>query len=204
MRLTEKLNNNKKKESQNAAIHLPDDFTYHLPDDVKAWLKQYGITNREIFSNCLGWSESNGHLIYPCFDIYGNLLCYQGRNFRHLENSPRFITRGPCEKIYHILENNPNYPSSVCLVEDMVSCIKVARHVSCMPLFGSTIQVARFVHLGNRFKHLILWLDKDKALYAVKRSKVAETFFDTVHVIITEKDPKDYDDGQLRRYLIQS
>ena len=197
-------NNNKNERSQSAAVCLPDDFTINLPAEPLQWLRKYGITDVEIVNNHIGWSESNGYLVYPCFGVYGSLLCYQGRYFCQYPTNQRFYTSGQVEKTYHILENNFDYPNTICLVEDMVSCIKIAKHVSCMPLFGSTIKTERFIHLGNIYTNLIIWLDKDKAQYAVKRGKVAEAFFDKVRVIITEKDPKDYDNGQLREYLSQS
>ena len=193
---------NKKKEYNKNHVNLPDDFTCNLPDIAITWLKKYGITNQEIIANKIGWSENDSQLIYPCFDANGNLLMYQGRQFNDgILHGNRFYTRGACEKIYYILGNLSNQCNSIVLVEDMVSCIKVSRQIPCMPLFGSIISTERFIHLGERFKTLLIWLDLDKANYAVKRGRVAQSYFDDVCVRITEKDPKDYSDKEILEWL---
>ena len=203
---------NKNKELKSNYVSLPSDFTYNLPSIALTWLRKYGITDKEIRDNKIGWSETYGQLIYPCFDLYGNLLLYQGRAFNErLCPGARFHTEGQTEKVYHILQNNTNYPfddvpflNHVVVVEDMVSCIKVARHMPCLVLFGSIISAERLINLGKRFRRLSIWLDKDKAIYAVKRAQVAMPMFDDVFVIISERDPKEYNDEQLRKYLGKS
>ena len=194
--------NNKNKELKRNHVTLPSDFTYNLPCIAKSWLNNYGITKKELIDNHIGWSENDTQLIYPCFDDNGTLLMYQGRSFdTRLHHGIRFKTQGACESVYHILGNFSNICPSIVLVEDMVSCIKVARQVPCMPLFGSTISTERFIHLGERFKTLLIWLDLDKANYAVKRGRVAQSYFDDVCVRITEKDPKEYSDGEIYKWI---
>lgn len=198
VRELEKLQHNKNKEGKKNHVILPSDYTHCLPDIALTWLKKYGLTDLEIVNNHIGWSESNGYLIYPCFDRYGNLLCYQGRYFT---KNRGFFTAGKIEQVYHILGDVPDYPDTICLVEDTISCVKVARHALCMALWGSQISAERIVTLSSRFRHLKIWLDKDKAKYAIKRGQIAQAFFDSVKVIITDKDPKDYNDRQLQDYL---
>ena len=185
--------NNKNKELKRNHVTLPSDFTYNLPCIAKSWLNNYGITKKELIDNHIGWSENDTQLIYPCFDVCGNLLMYQGRKFNDgILHGNRFHTHGPCEKIYHILGDLGDGRRRIVLVEDMVSCIKVARTMPCLVLFGSTIATERLINLSNKFTNLIIWLDKDKAKYAVARSQIAKFMFDSVRVVITEKDPKRY------------
>ena len=70
-----------------------------------------------------------------------------------------------------------------------------------MALWGSGINTKRFRVLGDRFSRLFIWLDKDKARYAVSAGERARPFFNEVRVIVTEKDPKEYSDEEIKRIL---
>lgn len=191
----EKENNNKNGNS----VALPDDFDYYIPERCIEWFKQYGLTNEEISANKIGWSEQYERLIFPVWDVGGNLLFFQGRKFptdggRH----SKYVTGGQSQDVFHLL--GPDDPSIV-LVEDAVSAIKVARVAQVMPLWGSTIGPERIRRLSMSFKRLVIWLDKDKAEYSLKTRLKASPYFDEVRSIITDKDPKWYNDLEIKEIL---
>ena len=193
---TKKNNNNKEKTY--GAINLPYDCTSSLPEEPARWLEKYGVTEREILVNHIQWSALNERLLFPIFDLYGNLVIYQGRFFGTNPDAPRYSTRGKVDNCLHYV----GVPSDgVILVEDMVSAIKVGRQACAMPLFGSMISIERLIALSSRFKRLVVWLDRDKAKYALKARLRASSYFDEVSTIITDKDPKDYSDAQIRGFL---
>ncbi len=194
-RLAQGLQEKQKKERE--TIVLPSDFTNHLPDDVVAWLTKF-ITREEISRNHIGWRYKNAEVVYPFHDLFGNLLCYQTRGFQNGSPTRRFHTSGIVEKVFHILGD---IRDSICLVEDVLSAIKVSRYVTTMPLLGSIISNDRLVVLSMRFPNLLIWLDSDKAKYSIKRAKAAEPFFESVRSIITELDPKEYGDGKVRDFV---
>jgi DNA primase len=191
-----KKNNNKEKTY--GAINLPYDCTSSLPEEPARWLEKYGITEREILVNHIQWSALHERLYFPIFDIYGNLCLLQGRYFGASNEAPRYSTRGLANTVLHWI----GIPAdTVVVVEDVLSAIKVGRICCAMPLFGSTISVERIIALSSRFKQLVVWLDRDKAKYALKARLRASSYFDEVRTIITEKDPKCYSDQEIKRFL---
>lgn len=190
---------NKKSKEHGHSINLPDDFSYNIPNEVINWLKKYGLSDQEICKNHIGWTEKYSGLVYPIFDLYGNLLMYQTRKF------PRkgFHTEGKPEKVDHIIGDNNHDGKIVVVVEDMVSTIVVGRHLPTLCLFGSSIQLERIKRLSARFENLAIWLDKDKMSYAMRQKIKANIYFDSVKVIITDKDPKENSDGDIQRIKSQ-
>lgn len=70
-----------------------------------------------------------------------------------------------------------------------------------MPLWGSNIPISRIRVLSDRFKNLLIWLDKDKYKYAIKAAFRARPYFDSVRIIYTEKDPKEYEDFEISGFI---
>lgn len=180
------------------SVYLPNDFSSILPESPLTWLRKYGITDHEILQNKFGWSQNHERLIFPCFDLYGNLVIYQGRYFGNSSETPRYSTRGQVESCYHILGGHSN---TIVLVEDVISAIKVARVQQAMPLFGSQISLDRIKKLSDLVPKLVIWLDADKARYAVQSKMKASPFFDEVACVITLKDPKEYSTREIQAFL---
>lgn len=187
----------KQKDKKYANLSLPSDFSYNLPPTPLAWLKKYGLTDKEIYQHRFGWSQERGILIYPAFDSYGNLLLYQGRVFTH-PNPLKYDSRGNMDSVDCIFGTSDN-----CIVctEDVVSAIKVSRLLTSICLFGSILSINRIRRLSDRFKRLVIWLDKDKQQYALKARFRAMPYFDNVSVIVTDLDPKEYKDYELKTTL---
>jgi hypothetical protein len=188
-----------------SGVVLPSDADTYIPAVGRDWLGLYSITTFEIISNRIMWSEYWQQLIFPYFDKYNNLLGWQGRNFNKTRvNSegrtvkvPRWYSQGDMKKIYHIMPFADEY-ERIVVVEDIVSAIKVSRHAPCMPLFGSQVGLERFVRLSKLCGRVSLWLDYDKRTEALLESRRSLVPCD---VIITELDPKEYDDEKIRGFL---
>jgi len=182
----------------NASISLPYDNSRTLPEVALKWLRQYGLTQKEIFQqNSFSWSESNESLIYSVFDPCGELLMFQSRYFGE-KVGPRFITKGFPEDVFHIIGSNPN---CITCVEDIISAIKVGRHTSCLPLWGSNLSTTRIVRLSRMYPNLNIWLDKDKQQYSIMGRQRAAPFFNRARSIISELDPKVYNDMSVIEFL---
>lgn len=184
-----------KEENKNDNISLPCDFTPNIPRLAIQWLKNYSITDADIEVNKIGWSQEHERLIFPVYDKYNNLLMWQGRDFSGKQGKKKYFTKGFPEKVFHILGDHDN--KSVCVVEDIISCIKVSKVMSCMPLWGSIISTKRMLRLGDLFTNLAIWLDADKQEYATKRGIVAQPFFKNVFTIATICDPKVYTNTEI-------
>lgn len=183
-------------------ISLPDDFQYSIPSEPAQWIKSYGITQEEIIKNRIGWSSEYNGIIFPVFDLYGNLLLYQRRRWPEKD----FHTEGRPELVDFISGEQPGLGGStgnrtICAVEDYLSTIKVARHVPTLCLWGSSLSSSRIRRLANHYSRLIIWLDRDKTNYALKRKLYAEPFFDEVVCRSTALDPKALPDSEIAVYV---
>jgi hypothetical protein len=178
-------------------ISLPSDYSPHLAVGGLRWLRQYGIKQAEIEEHKIGWSGENESLIFPVFDLNNHLLFVQERFF----DNPRrkYKTHGKTEEVFHILGPKTD---TVVLVEDMVSAIKIARNFEVMPLWGSSISQDRILRLSRLYDRVAIWLDNDKAHYAIRRATHMRPFFDSVTTIVTEFDPKEYDDDEISNFVL--
>lgn len=188
---------------------LPSDTVLSLPSVALDWVKQYGITDREIAVNKLGWSDNGitvrGQpykpcLVFPVFDGEGSVLMYQCRYFGTDKAQPKYVTRGNPNDILHILGNDS---STITVTEDLLSAIKVSRYGTSMPIWGSYIQDQVAVRLSKRYSYLNIWLDYDKTKEAHKMQRRLSLYFREVKVISTFKDPKD-SDGETIRFSIKT
>jgi len=187
------------KNKKYAGLRLPDDFSYSVPAAPLAWLQKYNLTKKEIHEHHFGFCPSKHSLVFPVFDGFGNLLMYQARYFGE-EDRPKYDTRGNVDDVYHIL-TGPANNSTLVVTEDLISSIKVSRVLTSMPLFGSQIAIRRIRTLSDRFSRLVIWLDKDKASSASRACFRALPYFDDVHVVVTDRDPKEYNNGEIESYL---
>lgn len=179
-------------------LNFPTDAQNHIPVKPLTWIKQYGITDKELVDHHVSYSDGRGLLLFP---IYGDINCsnligWQGRNFG--SDGPKWYSRGPLADILHIIPLGTTDVSRICCVEDIVSAIKVGRHTPTCPIFGSNISLKTLVRLSDRFKHLTLWLDKDKEREALKTLSTASLLpFDKIDIISTDKDPKALTDKEI-------
>lgn len=181
------------------ALEFPDDFT-PIGDALwakgaYAWLKNYGITTKEMEIHHIGWSSSLGMLIFPVFSDSGHLLMWQGRNFN---GSPKYLTKGPKSDIMHIIGDQKS--PVILVVEDLISAIKVGRTYAAMPLWGCSMTLGTLRKLSERFKEVGIWLDSNKAIESVKLALRGSQWGSTF-VVTTESDPKIYSDGMIRAHV---
>lgn len=196
----------KDRETSAACPSLPVDFVLSLPSVGLDWIKKYEITDREIIKNRIGWSERGFQfagvdyapcMIFPVYDVYGNLLMWQARYFGE-EKRRKYITWGKPNEVIHTIGTSSN---KVVVVEDIVSAIKVARKVRSAPLFGSNASMVYYHRLSRTYTHLSIWLDPDKTVEANRLAKRVSLLFKSVNVIVSQVDPKEVPTNELERYI---
>ena len=202
-RLAGKIVSNMKKKAE-GKICLPEDFTRGLPYEAIDWLRLYGITDAEIDANEIGWSPSRSRLIFPIRGGQDQLLMWQGRLFP-IESAgpgrPKVYTEGFKERVYHILGDIG--VDSLCLVEDIISAIKISRTMPAMPIWGSVISTKRILTLETMYNSLFIWLDGDMKEYAAERAVYARQFFKgPVKVVTSHFDPKCYNDAEVSSFVL--
>lgn len=179
------------------SVTLPEDATKYLPEHAKRWLAKYDLTNEEISGCQVLYSFEKDLLIFPIYSGDGTLLMWQGRYFGDNEKHPKYLTYG-AKDVLHILGPDTD---TIVVVEDLVSAVKVARVTTVTPLWGSSIGLELATRLSKRFKHLVLWLDMDKASESLKMAYKHSVIFQSTRSVVTPLDPKEYSDGEIRGFL---
>lgn len=180
------------------SIGLPEDVEFQLPEKCWTWLRQYSISKGDVIRHKVMWSESWKRLIFPYFDTTG-LLAWQGRYFGDDPKKGKWFSQGDLKNILHIC--GPAKGSTLVLVEDIVSAIRVGHLMPCMPVFGSHVSVRTLLRIAQFYEKTVIWLDKDKQIDSVKFSNNARLCNLQSTSVITEKDPKEYPTQELKIIL---
>lgn len=182
-------------------VSLPNDATQDIDFEPLSWLSEYEIYWDEVKEFNIQWSPSRKLLIFPVYGMKDQLIAWQGRSFG--ASGPKYFSMGCIHDIWSYFDQHSTKrpKDGIILVEDMLSAIKVSRQYRVMPLFGSNVtrpQLNRMHFLGD---NLIFWLDYDKAQESMALAlKARQIGFDT-GVIISEKDPKDYDNEEINQFV---
>lgn len=182
---------------QTVQVVLPHDSDTYIPTEARLWLSRYGLTEGEIVSNRLLWSDYRKQLIFPYFDVYNNLVAWQGRSFG--ESKSKWFSQGDLLKLYHILPTLSLY-KPIVLVEDIVSAIKVSRFAQAMPIFGSTA-INRLKTLYRLTNTLVWWLDPNMKTKAALEAAKARSLGFRATQIWSNNDPKEETMEDIKKYL---
>ena len=135
-----------------------------ISDAGKVYLYKYFITDKVAKQFKIG---STKELEYQG-KTYGERLLFPGYINNELkfiearalgEQIPKFITLGNKSELFEI--EHPNYPEIVCIVEDMVSAIRLSKFVSVAALRGTHLSEKNTIYLLNKYNRCIVWLDND-------------------------------------------
>jgi hypothetical protein len=162
-----------------------------IPNNALVWLKKYGLTDAEIYDNFF-WDD-NGYLVFDG-------KTYQcGRNFNSY--GAKYKTKGVIKGNEVIFVPVNNSSDTIVIVEDHVSAIKVSRVCASVALSTATISLGLLARLSNQFKHAVIWLDPDKQKESVREAEKAKSFFDSVKVVWSDKDPKEHTVNEIKELL---
>lgn len=161
-----------------------------LPRSAMKWLLSYGISLNEIAKHNFQWCEDNGTLLLLNTGSY-----WQGRNFKTY--GPKYLSNGI--KPLTIYGDG----DTIILVEDVLSAIKISRlqKYCSSPLLGSSLSSDFEKKLVENYKTIYIWLDRDKAVNAIKIKNRLKGLGVTSRVIITPKDPKEYSNKEIEQWL---
>ncbi|MBK8117417.1 MAG: hypothetical protein IPK44_24325 [Candidatus Accumulibacter sp.] len=192
----------KKENKEKPPISFPTDGLFELTvKEVKDYCNKYNLTEDFRRKNLIVWSPYWERLCFPIFDDTG-LIAWQGRSFN--PEKSKWFSQGDLKSILHILGTKQT--NCLVLVEDIVSSIILSQLnlYKTSPLFGSHLAIQRLQRYRLfGFYKFILWLDKDKEKDSLKYSyKARQLGFDCVS-LVTEKDPKDYDEKTIKNLLTE-
>lgn len=174
----------------------------YFSDVCLHWLGKYGITTKEMIAYDIRWSSSKQWLIFPFRGGTTSIIAWQARCFAP-DAKTKWFSQGKLDDLVHIV-NASGYKNEngVCVVEDIVSAIKVGRSYPCMCNFGSHVSDVKLVRLYNNVTSGVkIWLDKDKTKEAMKFCKHAGSIGLQPEVVMSELDPKQYSDDEIKQFL---
>jgi hypothetical protein len=166
-------------------------LTNDIPVKAKQWLLKYGITNEEIDKYKIAYNANSEILVLLFTQNYWQGRCFGNQYQKYLSKGNKPLT------IYG------NSDTIVC-VEDVLSAIKIARlspEFCATPLLGSSMSLETTQSLSERFKNIVIWLDRDKAKEAIRIARNLKQRGLLVEVVISPKDPKEYTKGELLTWL---
>lgn len=145
-------------------FYMPPDLTDDLPLAAQLWLEKYGITDEEIKRYQIQYSKGLKRLILPVIED-GKWVFWQGRNLgKASKDNPKYLSvKVPGRDVFFRAGEDS---SVVCIVEDILSAIKVGRVTGSIALLGSYIPTEFMKDLKD--KQVLVWLDQDKSKDAVK------------------------------------
>lgn len=88
------------------------------------------------------------------------------------------------------------------ITEDTLSAIKVARVTNSFSALGTVVQTHKLISLQKKgFNKIYVWLDKDKWKEGREICEKAQWLGMSATAIITDLDPKYYDEDSIRKFL---
>lgn len=188
---------------------MPDDVIRNpegWPNEAKAWLYQYGITNSEIIDNEIGYSESWNRVILPVYSG-GKLMYWQGRAVRPGQD-PKYISAKAHNKVMftaHGAGVGVTCGDKVFIVEDILSAIKMSRHCDAIALLGTSPDIDDLTVRLENYKKVGIALDPDQAGYtkAIELEKrLSLVFLGTVRRYMPANQLKEMDNRSLEAMSI--
>lgn len=186
-----------RKSPSGQSFKLPWDFDRQIPEIGLRWLNKY-ITKEEIGEYGIGWSNYFGRVVLPIYSE-GRLVAYQLRKVDQ-RKGPKYLTfkeKGVRNVVF--TSGVGNNGDCVCIVEDILSAIKVGRVVRGLALLGSPPSLPPIIqYLGGDVK---IWLDKDKLKTGIRYRDQLQLMGYESQVIITQQDPKAYTTEEVQQWL---
>lgn len=185
-------------------MELPADYTTNIPLHGRLWLYKAGITEPVWSAYNIGYSERLDRVILPVYDTEGNLIWYQCRAL-HVGQKPKYLQPARDRStIMFRVKGSGNNLQRVVIVEDILSAIRVGKHIDSCSLLGTKITTSQAAELG-KYAEVTTWLDSDKAgrsgAYKIRKTLGLIT---EVSNILTDKDPKELSDKQIKEALCYS
>ena len=178
------------KTSDDKEIEMLGNFG-EIPRNAMKWLLSYGISQEDIQEFGIKWDVKNQLLV-----LLDTARYWQGRSFS--SNKPKYMSSG--SKPFTIYGRS----DKLVLTEDIVSAMKVCRtrEYCALPLLGSSLSYEFENEIVDKnFKTVYVWLDRDKAINALRiKRKLQQRGVDS-RVIVTDNDPKEYSKGEILEWL---
>lgn len=194
-------------------VYMPSDLKVkigEMPVVVRTKLSQYSLTQKDIDTFGLGWSQRYNRFIIPVYRS-GELVGWQGRCYDDHSKEPKYITKykDSGDLYAYILCTGSIVGDGVCVVvEDMLSGIRVARHANALVCFGSNISDSGILRSYPDNSKYLIFLDDDNRTVKLNqldiKNRLTALGKDATIIAGVGKDPKELPDSELRTIILSN
>lgn len=198
---------NQQTQTSDSEYPIFNTLSHKLPQNVRTWLASKNITP-DIRKDMMYWDEQQEELVFPVYNQDNQIVFSNNRYFGEDKKRPRYINKGSYKENLLLLGNPTD--SVVFIVEDYISALRIAatpnseyhdRGYAVYPIFGCDPQHEHMLELANQFLGAIFFLDPDKKREAFQLKIKYKHIFEYTDSVYNSKDPKDYDEDDLKRIL---
>ena len=194
------LNIKELNEQAELELELPSDFTRSIPIQFACWLFKAGLDTDAYMEKGIGWSAELQRIIIPMYSDTNQLLYFQCRAV-HKGQLPKY--KNPSVSKAHLLyrAGETQNKQRIVVTEDILSCIRVGKHISSCSLLGTKTSDEQ-AGILSAYDLVSYWLDPDKAGIKGAREGYRKLILATnVEILASKVDPKHLSDREIRQVL---
>ena len=187
-------------------VFTPREFKHDLtllPDEIYTWLfNKYYITKEEADNEGFRYEPKYNRIYMPVFDEQGSEFGAVTKAIERGTDVPKtltYITRDTSR--VHFSRQGLERRGPLCVVEDVLSAVRVSRYLKTCALLGTTINNEKIRTMRSVSSSLIMILDNDAIELALRFRKRYGFYFGQFRVMMPEKDPKDMSPKELEEFL---
>lgn len=185
-------------------LELPSDFDLDIPDYGRVWLLKGGVGAHLVKKYNIGWSEKMNRVVLPVFEE-GTLTAVQSRSVWDAQQPKYLNKKGSSSALFWAKDSVrlERVTDSLVITEDILSTIRVGRLNDCVSTLGTILSDRTATKLLERYNEFLIWYDGDEAGLrgARKGKKALEMQGGKVHLIKTDKDPKEYNNDEIKNII---
>lgn len=144
-------------------LEVPEDKQLDWPDEAYDWINKYqDERSKSLMKHCF-WSDKYRRVVFPSD-------CNTAAWMRSINEHPKWLFVGNKDIVfkygdwYTNTSSDYKSDSSVCLVEDVVSSIKVSELMDCIALGSTNLKELHYDYLRNHpYHNVYIFLDGDDA-----------------------------------------
>tara|TARA_R110000851_G_scaffold57574_7_gene134080 strand:- start:15569 stop:16351 length:783 start_codon:yes stop_codon:yes gene_type:complete len=185
----------------NLKLELPNDFTNDIPLHGRLWLYAGGIAESTWNKYNIGYSPAMDRVVLPVYNREGKLVWYQCRAL-YKGQKPKYLQPSlQRDAVLFRANEGEGSDNDAVIVEDILSAIRVGKHILTYSLLGTKITNTQASVIGKSDR-VRIWLDPDRAgrtgSYNIRKTLGLIT---EVTTISTTKDPKELSDQEIEEIL---
>lgn len=192
------------------AVRKPSDTCYEYPIQASAWFLSAGIDFDLAKHYEIGYSPYYNRIVLPVYAPNGSLTTVQLRAVDFPKQFPKYLNPKDVGRTIlfqsddkKLLPSATPPPKTCCIVEDILSAVRVGRLLSCFAVLGTSISAEGLLRIVRQYETVYLWTDDDmggrEGRQKIKKALQSQGV--VVHDVITKGDPKELTYEQIKEQI---